>query len=61
MAHWFPRYYSQAYHCLFWNQAKLTPYGYDAILKLLDGSPVGLPAKGCQYRKIDNPLVMMTS
>jgi hypothetical protein len=61
MAHWFPKYHSEVYHCLYWNQARLTSYSYDTILKILDGSPLDLPSKGGQSRKVDNPLVIMTS
>ena len=61
MAHWFPKYHSDVYHCLYWNQARLTAYSYDTILKILDGSPLDLPSKGGQSRKVDNPLVIMTS
>ena len=61
MQHWFPRYSSDVYHCIYWNQAKLTSYSYDTILKLLDGSPLDLPNKGGSSRKIDNPLIIMTS
>ena len=61
LAHWFPKYHSGVYHCLYWNEARLTSYSYDTILKLLDGSPLDLPSKGGQSRKVDNPLVIMTS
>lgn len=58
---WFPQYQSEVYGCIYWNQAKLTSYAYETILQLLDGSPVMLPAKGTSHKKIDNPLVIMTS
>ena len=61
MQHWFPKYQSDVYHCIYWNQMKLTSYSYDTILKLLDGSPLDLPNKGGTSRKIDNPLIIMTS
>jgi len=61
LAHWFPKYQSDVYHCIYWNEAKLTSYSYDTILKLLDGSPLDLPNKGGQSRKVDNPLVLLTS
>ena len=61
MSQWFPKYQSDVYHCIYWNQAKLTSYSYDTILKLLDGSPLDLPNKGSVSRKIDNPLIIMTS
>ena len=61
MAQWFPKYQSDVYHCIYWNQAKLTSYSYDTILKLLDGSPLDLPNKGSVSRKVDNPLIIMTS
>ena len=61
MAQWFPKYQSDVYHCIYWNQAKLTSYSYDTILKLLDGSPLDLPNKGAVSRKVDNPLIIMTS
>ena len=57
----FPDYKSDTYACIYWNQTKLTSYSYDIILQLLDGSPVMLPAKGGGHKKIDNPLVLMTS
>ena len=58
---WFPKYLSGVYHMILWNQAKLTSYGYDTILKLLEGSYMDLPNKGSVSRKVDNPLVVMTS
>jgi len=61
MQHWFPKYQSDVYHMIYWNQMKLTSYSYDTILKLLDGSPLDLPNKGSVSRKIDNPLIIMTS
>lgn len=61
MKDWFPDYKSQIYDLIYWNQAKLTSYSYDTILQLLDGSPVMLPAKGGGHKKVDNPLVIMTS
>ena len=61
MSQWFPKYQSDVYHCIYWNQAKLTSYSYDTILKLLDGSPLDLPNKGSVSRKVDNPLIIMTS
>lgn len=61
MTQWFPKYQSDVYHCIYWNQAKLTSYSYDTILKLLDGSPLDLPNKGSVSRKVDNPLIIMTS
>lgn len=61
MQHWFPKYQSDVYHCIYWNQMKLTSYSYDTILKLLDGSPLDLPNKGSVSRKVDNPLIIMTS
>ena len=61
IANWFPRYRSEVYQLIFWNEAKLTSYSYDTILKLLDGSPLELPTKGGSAKKIDNPLVVMTS
>lgn len=61
MSQWFPKYQSGVYHCIYWNQAKLTSYSYDTILKLLDGSPLDLTSKGSVSRKVDNPLIIMTS
>lgn len=61
MKDWFPEYKSDIYAGIYWNQTKLTSYSYDVILQLLDGSPVMLPAKGGGHKKVDNPLVIMTS
>ena len=61
MTTWFPKYQSDVYSCIYWNEAKLTSYSYDTILKLLDGSPLDLTNKGSISRKIDNPLIIMTS
>lgn len=61
MKDWFPDYQSQVYDLIYWNESKLTSYSYDTVLQLLDGSPVMLPAKGGGHKKIDNPLVLMTS
>lgn len=61
MKDWFPEYKSDVYTAIYWNEAKLTSYSYDVILQLLDGSPVMLPAKGGGHKKVDNPLIIMTS
>ena len=61
MNNWFPRYRSNVYHMIFWNEAKFTSYSFDVILKLLEGSYVDLPCKGGSSRKVDNPLIVMTS
>lgn len=61
MSQWFPKYSSHVYHMILWNEAKLTSYSYDIILKLLQGSYMDLPNKGSVSRKVDNPLVVMTS
>ena len=58
---WWPNYRPQVYGMIFWNQAKLTSYSYDTILKVLQGSQVDLPYKGGSVLKYDNPLVVMTS
>lgn len=61
MNNWFPRYRSSVYDLILWNQARLTSYPYDLILKLLEGTPVDLPTKGGSSRKADNPLIILTS
>ena len=61
MTNWFPRYQSNVYSIIFWNEAKLTSYAYDTILKVLEGSHCDLPTKGSSARKVDNPLIIMTS
>ena len=61
MSQWFPAYVSGVYHMIYWNEAKLTSYDYDTILKLLDGSPMDLSSKGSVSRKVDNPLIIMAS
>lgn len=61
MKGWFPQYQSGVYQLIYWNQMKLTSYAYDVILQVLDGSPVMLPTKGSSHKKVDNPLVIMTS
>ena len=58
---WWPNYRSEVYQMIYWNQAKLTSYSYDTILKVLEGSRVDLPYKGGSTLKYDNPLVLMTS
>ena len=58
---WWPNYKSQVYSLLFWNQAKLSTYSYDTVLRVLEGSKVDLPYKGGSVLKYDNPLVIMTS
>ena len=58
---WWPNYRPEVYPLLFWNEAKLTSYAYDTILKVLEGSEVDLPYKGGSTLKYDNPLVVMTS
>lgn len=61
MSTWFPQYRSHVYKLILWNEAKLTSYSYDTILKLLEGSYLDLPTKGSVAPKRDNPLVIMTS
>ena len=61
MTTWFPNYLSGVYKLILWNEAKLTSYSYDLILKLLEGSYVDLPTKGGVAPKRDNPLIIMTS
>lgn len=61
MKDWFPDYESDIYAGIYWNETKLTSYPFDVILQLLDGSPVLLPSKGGGHKKVDNPLVIMTS
>lgn len=61
MSTWFPQYRSGVYKLILWNQAKLTSYSYDVILKLLEGSYLDLPTKGGIAPKRDNPLIVMTS
>lgn len=58
---WWPNYRSQVYQLISWNEAKLTSYSYDTVLKVLEGSKVDLPQKGSSTLKYDNPLVIMTS
>ena len=58
---WWPNYKPQVYKLIYWNQAKLTSYSYDTILKVLEGSQVDLPYKGGSVLKYDNPLVIMSS
>ena len=58
---WWPDYKPQVYPLILWNQAKLTSYSYDTILKVLDGTKVDLPYKGGSTLKYDNPLVIMLS
>ena len=58
---WFPEYQSQVYKMILWNEAKLTSYPYDMILQLLEGSAMSLPIKGGFRKKMDNPLIVMTS
>ena len=61
MTTWFPQYRSHVYKLILWNEAKLTSYPYDLLLKFLEGSFVDLPTKGGVAPKRDNPLVVMTS
>ena len=58
---WWPNYRSSVYNLIVWNEAKLTSYSYDTILKVLQGSQVDLQYKGGSTLKIDNPLVIMLS
>ena len=58
---WWPNYKSETYQVISWNQAKLTAFSYDVILKVLEGSKVDLPQKGTSTLKYDNPLVVLTS
>ena len=61
MTTWFPQYRSHVYKLILWNEAKLTSYSYDLLLKFLEGSYVDLPTKGGVAPKRDNPLIVMTS
>ena len=61
MSTWFPQYRTGVYKLILWNEAKLTSYAYDTILKLLEGSYLDLPIKGGVAPKRDNPLIVMTS
>lgn len=61
MTTWFPAYRTGVYKLILWNQATLTSYSYDLILKLLEGSFVDLAVKGGVAPKRDNPLIVMTS
>ena len=61
LSQWFPKYQSGTYRLIYWNEMKLTSYSFDTILKLLDGSPLDLSNKGSVSRKVDNPLIIMTS
>ena len=58
---WWPNYKPQVFALIYWNEAKLTSYSYDTILKVLEGTKVDLPQKGSSVLKYDNPLVVMTS
>ena len=58
---WWPNYKPQVYKLILWNEAKLTAYSYDTVLRVLEGSKVDLPYKGGSVLKYDNPLVIMTS
>lgn len=61
MTTWFPQYRSGVYHMILWNEAKLSSYSYDTLLKFLEGAFVDLPVKGNIAPKRDNPVVIMTS
>ena len=61
MSTWFPAYRSGVYKLILWNEAKLTSYSYDTILKLLEGSFLDLPIKGGVSPKRDNPLIVLLS
>lgn len=61
MSTWFPKYRSGVYKLILWNQARLTSYSYDTLLKLLQGSFLDLPTKGGIAPKRDNPLIVLTS
>lgn len=61
MKHWFPKFKSETYGLIFWDQFKITSYSYDMILKFLQGSPIDLPYHGGATKKMDNPLIVMTS
>ena len=61
MRHWFPAYKSHVNNLIFWDQATFTSYAYPTILKFLQGTPIDLPYHGGATKKIDNPLIIMTS
>ena len=58
---WFPRYQSNIYKMILWNQFNLKTMPYPQLLNFLEGMPMDLQYKGGSVLKYDNQLIYMTS
>ena len=58
---WWPRYRSNVYKMIFWNQFNLRSMAYPQLLNFLEGMPMDLQYKGGSVLKTDNQLIFMTS
>ena len=61
VSNWFPRYLSNTYRIISWNEFRLTLMPYPQFLQFLEGSYMDLQYKGGSTLKSDNPLIFMTS
>ena len=61
VSNWFPRYASNTYRAIAWNQFRLNLMPYPQLLQFLEGTYMDLPYKGGSTLKWDNPIVIMTS
>ena len=58
---WFPKFQSNVYTLLSWDEFHLRCYPYPDLLKLLEGRPMKLPQKGGHVARADNQLIIATS
>ena len=61
VSNWFPRYRSEVYRMILWNEFNLRTVPYTNLLNLLQGVPMDLQYKGGSTLKTDNQLIVMTS
>lgn len=61
VSNWFPRYRSDVYRMILWNEFNLRLMPYPNLLNLLEGTPMDLQYKGGSTLRTDNQLVLMTS
>lgn len=61
VSNWFPRYSSESYSLISWNEFSLRVMPYANLLKFLEGTPMDLEYKGGSTLKWDNPLIILNS
>ena len=61
VSNWFPRYRSEVYRMILWNEFNLRIVPYPNLLNLLEGTRMDLQYKGGSTLRTDNQLILMTS